>query len=238
MFSNVEITAAVHRVIPSRFPTVGVFDDLADTPGEVRMLFNLEQLSNPRLNTNILPIGQPSNRLALLPDAATVSGPTATLIMAAFIHASADGGRFNDARLGAWYAALDLDTAIDETTYHMGRRLALSEGGFPNRIQMRELITFVEGPVLDICGAQVSHPDLYHPEDYTASQAFATSLRYPFSDQNVQALQYDSVRRVGGINICVFDPQALRIPIVQGDHYEYCWSPGGTVTVMKLTQVR
>jgi hypothetical protein len=234
----IEIRDPLHRLINSRFPTVGLFDDEADTEEEARILFALEQMTNPRLNPTIVTQNDPVSRLSLLPTGGVVTGHTANMVMAAFVHSSDDGGRFNDGRLGAWYCASDVETAIDETVHHIGRRLALSEAGFPNTIQMRELISFVDAPAMDICGQRDHRPDLYNLGDYSASQTFANSIRYPFSDQNIAALRYNSVRRTGGINVCVFSPTALRLPVVQGDHYEYRWDANGGVSVLKLTLVR
>jgi hypothetical protein len=38
-----------HRLIASRFPTVGVFDDLTSDPQDLRAAFLLESLTNDRL---------------------------------------------------------------------------------------------------------------------------------------------------------------------------------------------
>lgn len=88
-----------------------------------------------------------------------------------------EGGRFHHAALGAWYAARDLATAIEETVHHNQRRLAASGGGFPARLQLRELVVSLEAQLLDLRGAQGSHPELYRPDDYSASQAFARERR-------------------------------------------------------------
>src|SRR3546814_16462017 len=92
----------------------------------------------------------------------------ASMVMAAFLHADPAGGRFTDHRLGAWYAAGDIATAIEETVYHQERRLRASAGGFPNRIQMRELIADLEEMFLDLRGLRSSDAELYHPNDYSA----------------------------------------------------------------------
>lgn len=88
-----------------------------------------------------------------------------------------EGGRFHHAALGAWYAARDLATAIEETVHHNQRRLAASGGGFPARLQLRELVAGLDAQLLDLRGAQGSHPELYRPDDYSASQAFARERR-------------------------------------------------------------
>jgi hypothetical protein len=47
-----------YRLIASKYPTVGVFDDLASDPGDLRAAFILEALTNDRLSAqgiNLLP---------------------------------------------------------------------------------------------------------------------------------------------------------------------------------------
>lgn len=219
--------ATTHRLIASRFPTVGVFDDLAVNEDDLRAAFELEALTNDRL--------QGLSRLSKIPSGGLVSGPTATLVMAAFLHSDQRGGRFSDYRLGAWYAATEVATAIEETVYHHERRLRASSAGFPNRIQMRELVSYVDGVYLDIRGMESALPEIYSLTDYAASQAFVANLRWPFGAES--GIVYDSVRRRGGINICIFEPADVGLPVVQGDHYEYVWDAVGQLDVLRLTAV-
>ena len=232
-FPRTQLQGRTPRLISSRYPTIGVFDDLVDDESELRIAFELEAATNPRLNDAVA-------RLHRLPEGALVAAPEgngATMVMAAFIHTSESGGRFHDEALGAWYAATDVETAIAETAYHNERRLRLSEGGFPNRVQLRELIATVDIECLDLRGQQAEQADLYDPDDYSASQAFAQSIRWPYVDNGEDALAYDSVRRHEGGNIVIFRPQAVPLPILQGDHYQYDWDRAGTITVSKLTNV-
>jgi RES domain-containing protein len=226
-FTQSAIDARTHRLINSRYPTIGVFDEFADNERELRIAFELEQATNPRLNHTM-------GALSFLPEGSLLEGPTASLGMAAFIHADDNGSRFNDGKLGAWYAALDSETAIAETLYHNDRRLRASADGFPNRIQLRELIVIINSRLLDIRGAQNTHPDLYHIDNYRASQSFANSVRWPLQDPGEDGIVFDSLRNKGGQNICMFRPQALPLPILQGDHYQYEWDVSGKVETMKL----
>ncbi len=220
----------ISRLINSAYPTVSVFETLADTPEEIRDLFALEMSTNPRLNA-------PLGRLALIPDEGIVTGDSATYVMAAFVHSNEDGGRFNDGRLGAWYAAFEVETTISETVYHLSKRLAMSEGGFPQRIQMRELITSIGVPLLNLCGCRETHPELYDLDDYSKSQDFANSIRWPFAKDGNAGILFDSVRREGYKNVCIFNPTALNRPVNQGDHYQYDWDSEGKVTVSKIINI-
>jgi hypothetical protein len=226
------ITRKTHRLIASSYPTIGVFDDLSRDPDELRVAFALEALTNDRLAVR---------RLHLLPDTEILSGPSgsgASIVMAAFLHADPVGGRFTDSRLGAWYAAFDVATAIAETLYHNDRRLRLSDGGFPSRIQMRELIAAIDVTLVDVCGLQKIRPELYRDTDYSASQIFAAALRWPKAPKLPEnGLVFDSVRRAAGTNVCIFWPSKVPLPVLQGDHFEYRWDGAGSARVVKITNV-
>ena len=62
--------------------------------------------------------------LTLVPPADRVSGPGATLIMAAFTHLNPEGSRFSDGSYGVYYAADTLATAVAEVSHHRARFLA------------------------------------------------------------------------------------------------------------------
>ena len=226
--ARAHVRETTHRLIASRFPPVGVFDDLAADKEELAMAFLLESATNDRLA--IL-----SRRLPLLPESEIVQGPGATMVMAAFLHADEAGGRFTDGRLGAWYASLDLETAIAETVYHSTRRLRLSDGAFPVNIQMRELVAGIDCNLVDIRGQQKNRPELYSADDYSASQPFGIGLRWPASGAGENGIVYDSVRRAGGTNVCLYRPSLIILPVNQTDHYEYRWDSKGNVRILKLT---
>lgn len=224
------VTEKTHRLIASRHPTIGVFDDIAANAEDLRAAFILESLTNDRL-------AAAAGRIVALPPNEIITGAGATLVMAAFLHADEQGGRFTDARLGAWYAALSIETSIRETLYHNTRRLSRSAGGFPNRIQMRELIANVDTDLIDIRGQQATRADLYDADDYARSQVFAAGLRWPKTPPAANGIVFSSVRHVGGTNVCIFWPSKVLLPVVQGDHYEYHWDAKGAVSVVKLTSV-
>jgi hypothetical protein len=224
------VRGTTHRLIASRYPPVGVFDDLTADPEELRVAFLLESATNDRL-------GVLSRRLPLLPDSEIVQGRGATMVMAAFLHADEAGGRFTDGRLGAWYAALDVETAIAETLHHSTRRLRLSAGAFPSNIQMRELLAGIDCELIDIRGLRSARPDLYDPDDYSVSRPFGISLRWPKSGRGGNGVVYDSVRRASGTNVCIYRPSLVQVPVTQGDHYEYRWNAAGNVSVFRLSNI-
>jgi hypothetical protein len=224
------VRETTHRLIASRYPTVGAFDDLTTDRAELEIAFLLESATNDR-------VAALSRRLHLLPEKEIIQGAGATMVMAAFLHADAAGGRFTVWRLGAWYAEFEVATAIAETVYHSARRLRLSHGAFPSNIQMRELIGRIDCELIDIRGLRTDRADLYDPDDYGASQKFGIGLRWPQDGAGEDGIVYESVRRAGGTNVCVYRPSLVVLPVVQADHYEYRWDAHGSVTVLKLTNV-
>jgi RES domain-containing protein len=224
------VSEATHRLIASRYPTVGAFDDLTTDRDELEIAFLLESATNDRLAAL-------SRRLRLLPKSEILQGAGATMVMAAFLHADEAGGRFTDGRLGAWYAALDVETAIAETVHHSSRRLRLSQGAFPSNIQMRELVAHIDCKLADLRGLRTERADLYDPDDYGASRAFGIGLRWPREGAGANGAVYDSVRHAGGINVCIYRPSLIALPVVQADHYEYRWDVRGVVSVLRLTNV-
>lgn len=228
--ATARVRAATHRLIASRFPPVGVFDDLTQDKDDLAIAFLLESATNDRL-------GLIAGRVNLLPPEEIVQGPGATLVMGAFLHADPGGGRFTDGRLGAWYASLDVDTAIAETLHHSTRRLKLSQGAFPSNIQMRSLVARIDSALVELRGQRNKRPELYDPDDYAQAQAFGVSLRWPKSGEGAHGIVYDSVRHDEGVNVCVYMPSLVKLPVIQADHYEYRWDARGQVRVLKITNV-
>ena len=99
-----------YRIVPSRFPPVGLFDRIA-SPADLDALFELEGMTNPRLRQEI-------GDLSMVPPGRRITGPGTTPVMAAFLHANPSGSRFSDGRWGVYYAARERDTAIAETIHH------------------------------------------------------------------------------------------------------------------------
>jgi len=217
--------ARTYRLIASRWPTVGVFDSVASAD-DLEAALVLESLTNDRVSETLTRLGR-LNRSEWLTGQAG-----ATLIMAAFCHLAPGGGRFNNEALGAWYCAIEIETAIAETVYHHTKRLAHSASGFRHVIQMRELISEVDTEVCDVRGLRGSDPDLYDPESYAASQPFGEALRHA----GANGIVYMSVRRPSGTNLVVYRPSLLP-PIIQGNHFDYRWTGGLTPAVLKLTGV-
>ena len=220
------IRRATRRLIASRWPTIGVFDRVASTPADIEAAYELEMLTNDRLHV-------PLQRLHELPQREWAIGvPNATIIMAAFLHADDEGGRFTDSTLGAWYCSFDLQTAIRETVYHHTRRLSHSQAGYYQTIQMRELRADVNAEFHDLRGRKKQLPALYSPTSYRDSQPFGVALR----KSGANGICYDSVRNAGGVCLAVFRPR-LVLNVTQGDHFQYEWTGTPTPLVSEFANV-
>lgn len=193
------------RLIPSRFPPVGLFDTVA-TAADLPAVMELVGWTNDRL----LP-----ERLRRLPEAEWVFGrPNSSVVMASFLHVSPTGARFNGAELGAWYAAADLRTAAAEVGHHL-RREAVARSQRQPRRTYRAYSATIDGDCIDIRSMRPSRPDLYDPASYAASQPFGEALRRT----GETGLLYASVRLAGGENVVAYRPSRI-LDVVQADHFE------------------
>lgn len=199
-----------HRLIPSRFPPIALFERVAD-PADWDALYAVESLTNSRLRDEV-------GEISLVPPEDRVSGPGATFLMAPFTHLTDTGGRFSTSRFGAYYAARDVETAIHETVYHRERFLRATREP-PIEIDMRELRADLVAELHDVRGMQSALSAVYDPLGYSASQALASRLRASGSD----GIAWDSVRHAGGECAAVFRPRRLA-NCRQSAHFCYAWN--------------
>lgn len=195
----------VHRLIPSRFPPIGLFDTVA-TAADLEAVMELAGWTNDRLV---------AHRLDRLPRDEWVFGRrNSSIVMAAFLHVSPHGMRFNNAELGAWYAAAALTTAVAEVAHHL-RREAVARSVDRLARTYRAYRATLAGSYLDIRGQQGARPDVYASDSYAASQALGESVRAAGG----AGILYDSLRHAGGVNAVAHRPRNVR-DVVQTDHYE------------------
>lgn len=199
------------RLVPSRFPPVGLFDRVASA-GDLDTVLDIEGLTNDRLREEV-------GDLKLVPDKDRIFGPCTTPIMAAFTHLNPEGSRFSDGSYGVYYAAKKIDTAIAETIFHRERFLRATKE-LPIETDMRSYASDLNDQFHDIRGQKEARPELYNPDPrrYGPAQSFADSLRAEGSN----GIVYESVRDAGGECIAVFRPRLLA-PVVQGAHYCFVW---------------
>jgi hypothetical protein len=168
-----------YRIILSRYPVVGIFDDVVDA-GDLEAIFELEARTNERIRDEL-------GAIALVRPADRVVGPGTTPVMAAFTHTHPS--RFTDGTFGAYYAARERDSAISETVYHVARLYRQTKEASAD-IDMRAYVARIAGSFDDLRATPLTDPRL-DPDSYAASQPYARGL----SDTNsVDGIAYPSVR--------------------------------------------
>ena len=198
------------RLIPSRYPSVGLFDRIAG-PEDIDTLIELESWTNDRLSTELGILH------VIPPDEWVVGRPMASVVMAAFCHPRAGGGRFSSPERGAWYAARTLETSLAETIHHRTRELA-EVGHFETRVEMRLYHADFHDDFHDIRARRAEWAPLYDPDSYAASQQFGRGLL----EQGSPGVVYRSVRDARGECLACFRPARVLNVRVAG-HYEYRW---------------
>ena len=200
---------ASHRLIPSRFPTVGLYERIAD-PADIDVVFAIEALTNPRIRDEI-------GQLQLVPPDERVSGAGSTMIMAAFTHLNPEGSRFSDGSYGVYYAAHALETAIAEVSHH--RAVFLARTAEPAiDVDMRLITAHLDAPLHDLRDLGRRGAALFQPDRYDAPQRLGRRLR----EAGSWGVQFPSVRHASGLCVGVFRPKALR-HAKSGTHIALHW---------------
>jgi hypothetical protein len=201
---------AAPRLIPSRYPTKGLFDRVA-TPDDLTALFELEGWTNDRISSEL-------GLITAIPKAEWVTGrPMASVIMAAYCHPPPGGSRFATDDRGAWYAARTIDTALAESVFRRTEELR-EIGAFETRVEMRVYLADFRARFHDLRAHRRAWADCYDPDDYSAGQALGRRLL----DAGSNGIVYRSVRHHGGECIACFRPALVR-NVRPGGHYEFRW---------------
>lgn len=218
--NNDIVGQTVYRLIPSRFPTITLFEDLLD-PAELELAYKLEALTNDRLRDL-------AGDIAYVPPGERMVGPGSSVVMAAFTHVGAKS-RFSDGSYGVFYAGLTLETSIEECKAGQARFLsATSEPPF--EVTLRAYATRVALPLLDI--REPKYEEYHLPDDWLTAQQFGAKARA--SGEN--GLWYRSVRHPRGECIAAFKPFAVT-PVTQAGHYRFVWDGHAITHVFELKSV-
>jgi hypothetical protein len=210
----------VFRIIPSKFPPINFFERIV-APEHMEAAWYLEGLTNDRLRDQ-------TGDITLVPKDERVSGPGATVVMAAFTHLGIPS-RFSDGSFGVYYAARSLETAVRETAFHRGRFLAATAEA-PGEIDMRVYVGRPKEPLSDVRGPRFKF--LHDPDDYSASQAFGKSRR----EKGDQGIVYRSVRHEDGECVAIFRPKAVSVPVA-GPALAYVWDGQRITRVYEKSEV-
>jgi len=206
-----------YRIVPSRFPPINLFERVAD-PEDWEAIIAVESLTNDRIRDE-------AGQIRLVPPEDRVNGPGASTIMAAFTHPNPEGSRFSDGGYGVFYAARELETAVEETKHHRAAFLAATRQP-PMELDMRAYALNLIGKLHDIRRMQGSLKRVYARDDYSYSQAVGRELRRLGSF----GIAYKSVRKKDGDCAAVF-----RAPVLsncrQERHLCYVWDGEKIATV-------
>jgi len=212
-----------YRVIPSRFPSIGLFERVA-SPEDFDALYALEAMTNDRLRDEV-------GEISLVPPDERLFGPGSTCIMAAFTHPNPQGSRFSDGSYGVFYCARKRDTAIAEIRHHSTLFMQATAEP-PMRLQMRLYTVQARGTAADLREASRGDPRIVDPDDYGYAQGIGRSLR----TAGAQGILYPSVRHAGGECLA-----ALRTGIVKNclhaAYLEYHWNGQGIDAVFEVNQL-
>ena len=209
------------RLVPSRYPAVGILDQIA-SPGDLDSIIELETWTNDRISTEL-------GTLHRLPKEEWVMGePMSSVIMAAFCHPRAEGGRFNGPDRGAWYAGRSQATAHAEVIYHRTRELE-EVGIFDAYTQVRAYLANFHSYFVDIRQPRPEYEPLLDPGSYAASQSFARQLL----QSGANGVVYPSVRDPEGECIVCFRPKLIK-NVRMGPHFEYRWNGQRSPTIRRI----
>ncbi|OUR88198.1 hypothetical protein A9Q81_24325 [Gammaproteobacteria bacterium 42_54_T18] len=198
-----------YRIIPSKLPPINFFERF--TPPELmEETFELEGLTDERLQEEV-------GNLKLVTAEDRVSGPGASIVMAAFTHIGYPS-RFTDGSFGIYYAARDLETAIRETIFHRERFLEATKEAICE-LDMRVYIGKVTKPMIDIRAPSFSGLTQPMMSSYTEAQPFGSEQK----NNNSWGIIYPSARNSGGECLAILRPPATTIP-TQSSHLSYHWN--------------
>jgi RES domain-containing protein len=182
-------------LIPSRFSDESVLTRLAEDDDALQNLFELDGATNDRLlgEANLLP-GISVHELLF-------GVAYAHIVNAAFTHPHPAGSRFNASDRGAWYAALEIETAQAEIAFHKAQELQEIEWSEPEEFAFIDYLADFRADFHDIRNDPV-YTNCLNPKSYTNSQTLARELLAQAS----AGIIYPSVRRNGGTGIACFRP--------------------------------
>lgn len=156
--------------------------------------------------------------------------PHSKFINAAFAYARPrEMNRFNGPGRGAWYAALDVETSLQEVAYH-GTEFLSRSGEYKARIEYVEMHASLAGEFLDLRDAP-DHPSLV--ADPAASYPIGNALADAVRAQGHNGIIYPSVRHAGGTCFAALWPHAVQ-SVAQGAYWSIEWGGSPTPTISQM----
>lgn len=208
-----------YRLIPSHFPPIGLFENLLD-PNELDAAYALESLTNDRLRDQ-------AGDISLINPEDRITGTGTTPIMAAFTHIGMES-RFTNGQYGVYYAGLELETAITESSFSRARFLSATNEG-PQILTMRCYSCKLNAELVDVRQDSKAHD----PNDFSYAQRLGADMK----KQNQMGILYQSVRKQGGECIAALRPKAMLPPAIQTGHYQFHWDGTKMTNISRLEKL-
>ena len=156
--------------------------------------------------------------------------PHAHFVNASFAYSKPlELNRFNGPGRGAWYAALDVQTCLEEVRCHMTEFLART-GVYEAVVEYAEMFASLAGEYVDLRQAP-DHPSL-NPNSaigYPAGNALADAARA----KGLNGVIYPSIRHPGGTCFAALWPHAVQ-SVAPGDVYRLSWTGTPQPAVLKI----
>lgn len=205
---------ATVRLVSTAYFKPPVLAPLVDDEAELALLAELEGMTSRRLRAERSGLRDLDARELLF----GIWGYS--FVNAAFAYTRKGGNRFNDGDRGAWYAAFDDLTALEEVAWHRTRELENIDSFHDEGVYQALLAGFI-GDFPDLRKADRALPCL-DPDPavgYPAGQSLARELR----SDGVPALVYPSVRKPGGTCLVAFQPHLVQ-NVRPGARWKLTWS--------------
>lgn len=197
----IEIDARYHRLIPSRFPTIELFERIA--AGNDEAFKELESRTNPRLK----------EKTRLLNGVDAVDGNSPQIQNwnhAPFAYPNPDGTTFFGPELGVLELAADMTSALAISVGKRESFLAATREPATG-LDMRQLSNRVTGRFAD-----------FRDIDVSGGVAARRRLGRIVFEAGLHGVVFRPAERVGGECIAVLHAEALGAA-VQGDHFRFVW---------------
>lgn len=222
-------TSLVHqkayRMVPSKYPPVSLFDDVADQ-ASFEALYAVQARVNPRIRNDL-------GEITLVPTPERPFGIRGFhYALAPFTHLNPDGSRFSNGDFGVFYCAREKIGAIDETVYHMQKWLGYTRME-PQDINMRCLKADFSATGVDIRGEEWLNHGYHAPYDYSVSRQLGLCAKR----DGREAIFYQSVRHTGIDCYALLTPRVLH-SVVQANHFGYLWNGSTIETVYEKREIR
>ena len=198
-------TTTVYRIIPSRFPPVDLYREVAPAE-DWQFLQGVAMRTNDRLAESNFSTG-------LIRPEDYVDKSNSSYILGPLSRPNPQGSRFADDSFGVLYAGLDSDTAQAEV---IAQREAFMRATSqrPQRIDVRVVLLDLEGDVHDL---RNEDPKLLHDIEWTRS------LGIKLRNLGSYGLIFESKARPNGQCVAVFRPPILS-NCRQERHFGYVWN--------------